>query len=204
MNASIDNTTEELHFPTLLKQATATAHANLEQLPISSSIMKPDVTMAEYSRYLQVMYQVINEVEKRFFHVVSSVFSDMNLRAKSDLIKEDLKKIGGIPEAKSSLIFDSADKSTAFIVGIIYVVEGSTLGGRYMLKNINSVIDFGGQNATTFLDGYGNTTGSMWKKFANELSEFEAVTKSSSDIIAGAQHAFEAIHNHFLTSLVKL
>lgn len=194
------NIGQKSDFPTALKEATKKPHTDLESLPIASEMMNPNVTLEQYQKYLLAMYQVINEVESQIFPQVNSVFSDLTQRSKSQLLASDLKEIGAFDLPKNQRIFDITGKSVAFLIGLLYVVEGSTLGGRYMLKNIESAIDIEGKIATTFLSGYGNSTGSMWKKFMNELSKFESTTKSSSEIIAGAQFGFQAIHRHFETS----
>ena len=192
--------TRKSDFPASLKEATKEAHNDVESLPISSEMMNPNVTLEQYQKYLLAMFGVINEVESQIFPQVSSVFSDITQRSKSQLIASDLKEIGAFAFPTKQNIFEISGKSLPFLIGILYVIEGSTLGGRYMLKNIESAIDIDGKIATTFLSGYGNSTGSMWKKFMHELSAFESATKSSSEITAGAQFAFRAIHRHFETS----
>lgn len=204
MHTTKIDTEHTQNFPATLKAATLKAHQNLERLPISSNMMLPDVTMAQYRHYLEVMYKMVYEVENRYFPKLNTVFSDLPQRCKSALLYEDLRTIDGNLATAATEIFGNNKKSLSFIAGIIYVIEGSTLGGRYILKNIESQLDFENKAATSFLAGYGPSTGSMWKKFMAELSEYEAVTQSATEIIAGAQYAFEAIYSHFEKSSCSL
>jgi len=36
----------------------------------------------------------------------------------------------------------------------------------------------------------------MWKAFLNEMTQYASATNTGDDIIAGANHAFEAIYKH--------
>src|SRR5690606_14516390 len=138
-----------------------------------SRIMSPEVTVGEYKKYLELMYQVISEVESRFFPVADEIFPDLKLRRKSMLLANDIDYLGGA-HLNSDHIFGNGQPSLPFIAGIIYVIEGSTLGGRYILKNIESALNLTSHKGASFLAGYGNHTGSLWKKFMNSLEKYAA------------------------------
>lgn len=193
---------DAVNFLTTLKEATAKAHDDLESLPISSGMMRSDITLTQYQEYLQVMHQVMHEVEFKFFPLVSSVFPDISSRLKTGWITQDLAAMGISPMQNDELIFNVADETLPFYIGILYVIEGSTLGGRYILQNITAQLDFGEASATSFLNGYGNKTGSMWKEFTKQINAAATDPASSNDIIRGAQFAFSEIYHHFSSPLL--
>lgn len=50
-----------------LRQATAQSHTDLESLPLSTVIVNPDVTNAEYAAYLTLMHDVVADTEENIF-----------------------------------------------------------------------------------------------------------------------------------------
>ncbi|WP_051197540.1 biliverdin-producing heme oxygenase [Flavobacterium soli] len=179
-----------------LKNKTSVSHKNLESLPISRSIVDPKITIEQYGLYLSLMYDVVKNLEDTIYPIVSNAIPDLEERKKSHLLLNDLKSTP-IEKTTHHFPFEDAIKiSMPFAMGMVYVVEGSTLGGRFILKNVQEAFDFNEDKGASYFAGYGNKTGSSWKKFLNSLTEFEAKTNSEEEIIAGATYAFEAIHKH--------
>lgn len=179
-----------------LKNKTSIPHKNLESLPISKSIVDPKITIEQYGLYLSLMHDVVKNLEDKIYPIVSDIIPDLNERRKSHLLINDLKFTPIEKKIDFSPFEDAGKVSIPFAMGMVYVVEGSTLGGRFILKNINESFGFNEEKGATYFAGYGNKTGSSWKKFLNSLTEFEAQTNSQEEIIAGATYAFDAIHKH--------
>lgn len=181
-----------------IKAATSAAHTNLEALPVSVSVMNPAINNAEYIHYLTLMRDVVKDAEENIFPVLNGIVPDLEARNKTHLIEADLDYLG--LEAKSTEKPFSAgldNVSEAFALGAFYVVEGSSLGGRVILKNINKALGHNEEKGATYFAGYGTLTGPRWKQFTELLSEYEAKTNAGDEIIAGANYAFKAIHKHF-------
>src|SRR5690606_24698100 len=81
-----------------------------------------------------------------------------------------------------------------FCLGMLYVTEGSTLGGLYILKHLKSML--GADIPCSFLAIYGEKTGPLWRKFLQELTLYidTAGEESEHKLIAGAIYAFERAH----------
>jgi len=180
-----------------LRANTADSHKNLESLPVSVSITSPTVTAEAYAHYLQLMHDVIYDTETHIFPLLQNIFPDLEERRKLQLIDEDLTFLNHT-KTDSKLPFTENLKtfSVPFAIGILYVVEGSSLGGRFILKNLQSALGYE-ENGVSYFNGYGNKTGSSWKNFLNVLTEYEEKNGDSEAIIAGADFAFQAIHRHF-------
>lgn len=181
-----------------LRSATAQSHLNLEALPISASIMQPDVTSDEYLLYLALMHDIVEDAENNIFPLLDTVIADLEERNKSNFLKSDLEFLGYHEIAKRFPLSGSLPgNSIAFSLGIMYVVEGSSLGGRVILKNISNTLGYDGDHGARYFTGYGGQTGSHWKRFLDMLQQYEAENNSSEEIIAGADYAFNAITRHF-------
>jgi len=199
--STIGNEVKEETFLDQLRAKTTDSHTNLEQLPVSISITSPDITNASYAHYLDLMYDVINQLETSIYPVISPIVTDLDSRMKLHLIEKDLVTLNHTKAHFSTPFGDEAKlHSLPFAMGIMYVVEGSTLGGRYILKNIEAVLKLDDTNGALYFAGYGNKTGSTWKNFLNVLTAYEQENDCGDEIIAGADFAFQSIHNHFLAS----
>jgi len=198
------NTTTIPSFLDNLRTATSQSHINLEALPISASIMNPEVTNSEYALYLRLMYDVVKDAEDNIFPAVASVITDLEERNKAYLLEKDLKALGNFTENSSKPVSGSLNNpSMAFALGIMYVIEGSSLGGRVILKNINAALGHDIENGAAYFGGYGGQTGSYWKNFLGMLTEYETENNNADEIIAGADYAFNAISRHFSENTTK-
>ncbi|WP_370877052.1 biliverdin-producing heme oxygenase [Acidovorax sp. A1169] len=53
----------------------------------------------------------------------------------------------------------------ALLWGCLYVIEGATLGGPMIIKNLSLNLGLTVASGASFFDGYGAQTGSRWKAF---------------------------------------
>ncbi len=180
-----------------LRSDTHESHNQLESLPVSVSLTQPTLTMAAYAHYLRLMRAVIFETETRIFPMLAHVVPNMATRHKLHLIDSDLAAIQA-EQRDFPTVFDLDGATIGFVLGIMYTVEGSTMGGRYIGKNVESALGLTGENGARFFWGYGHQTGAYWKEFLGVLEQSASV-HGPDDIIRGAKHAFDAIHTHFST-----
>lgn len=183
-----------------LKNQTANAHKNLEKLSASSSILSPDLQLSDYCHYLALMYDVHKSTQDHIFPLLSAVFPDLEKRKKNHLIENDLDFLN-YKITKSNAVFRNYDISIPFAIGILYVVEGSTLGGRFILKNVETIPVLSNMSGVSYFTGYGNRTGSYWKGFLSALTDYQQQHNCEDEIIEGAVYAFDCIHNHFLKTI---
>jgi len=183
-------------FLTDLKTQTSDSHTKLEQLPLSMSIMSPDMKIEDYTHYLSLMHDVHKDVEENIYPLFTDLIDDIQQRRKKHLIENDLSFLN-YSKNNTVKVFKKSPISVPFALGIIYVVEGSTLGGRFILKNVSKSPELVGDQGVSYFNGYGDKTGSFWKSFLNFVSEYEQEEGCGDEIIAGAVFAFDSIYNHF-------
>ncbi|WP_343590586.1 biliverdin-producing heme oxygenase [Flavobacterium sp.] len=179
-----------------LKTQTSDSHKKLEELPVSMSIMSPDMKIEDYTYYLSLMHDVHNDTEGLIFPFFSDLIDDLEQRRKKHLIENDLLFLNS-NKTNNEKVFQTEGISTPFALGILYVVEGSTLGGRFILKNVSKLPELSGENGVSYFNGYGDKTGSFWKSFLNFLAEYEQEHNCGEEIIEGAIFAFDNIYKHF-------
>jgi heme oxygenase (biliverdin-IX-beta and delta-forming) len=186
-----------------LRAETAKLHTQLEELPISQSIISPDITKEQYAEYLLRMHDVVKDTEENIIPVISDIVTDFETRKKTQYIQDDLKYIGKNFSENKFPLSESRTFTPAFALGIYYVVEGSSLGGRVILKNIKPALDLDENGGARYFAGYGASTGSTWRNFIMMMEAYATKTNSADDIVSGANYAFGAIKKHLEENLAQ-
>jgi heme oxygenase len=195
MTNNLDSTIN-VDFLDKLKNQTATAHKKLESLPVSASIISPQMKIADYCHYLSLMYDVHYSAQEIVFPLLKDHITDLAEREKTQLINKDLSFLHSTKNNTVS-VFSNKAINVPFALGILYVIEGSSLGGRFILKNIETIPGLDQQHGVSYFTGYGNKTGSYWKTFLNQLTTYQQQNNCQDEIINGAVYAFDTIYNHF-------
>jgi len=183
-----------------LRSATSASHKQLEELDISKSILKDDIQLIDYAYYLRCMLEITRFYEKTILPEITHLIPDATERQKSIAIENDLLwlkennvTVNTPPEFKQPSV---SNEAIAF--GMSYVIEGSTLGGQFIIKHLQAKTPLTKTSGATYFNGYGSETGKRWQTFLMYLTEFAALHKNEDEIIAGAISGFDAIYKYFL------
>ncbi len=173
-----------------LKSSTEALHQAVERTALPRAIMAPEVKMETYTEYLSKSYTMHKEIEEQLFPKITAVIKDITERKKISGIEEDFKQLQS-ERIVSTYTSEAHPDGLNFILGMIYVTEGSTLGGLHILKNIRHSL--GASTPGNFLNVYGEKTGTMWKNFLAQFNDYQATLSEQEreDIIAGALFGFE-------------
>lgn len=153
----------------LVKNATHTVHEEVEGLllPALTSIH----TTEDYAGILKMFYGYFHPLETRIEKQLhEGELPDLHERRKAASILHDLQQIGQPTENLFLCQTLPAINNKAQAFGALYVLEGSTLGGKQIAKMLakNEAIPEG---ATRFFSGYGEQTGSRWKAFLEVFNQ---------------------------------
>lgn len=154
----------------VVKTETAVLHQEVEQLliPRLSAIQ----SLKDYAAILQSFYTFYLPIEKAIQQQISSsLLLDIEKRRTANLIADDLAFLG-VPVSKQYCDHLPEIKSIAQAFGAMYVLEGSTLGGKMIAKMLarNSAYSIS-SGALNFFQGYKEATGMMWTAFVNVLNQ---------------------------------
>ena len=181
-------------FLTNLRQTTAKSHKQLEENYYSKAIQEPSVTLQNYQTYIARLYGIILASEHDVFPVLTSLISDIGQRYKADFIVNDLTNTGiPISEVKDLPVYNFTVSSAAQALGIMYVLEGSTLGGKFLYKHINKILGLNAENGASYFWGYGQQTGPLWNNFITIVSNYAVEKNCEDEIIASAVQTFSNI-----------
>ena len=177
-----------------LKFATAAAHSSLECVLAKRGYFEG---REQYIHYLQRFLAFQLEAERVLDTPVTlEAIPDWPQRQRASLARADLAILGA-PERR----FDGASLppvlATEQALGIVYVLEGSTLGGAWLLRQLAPL----GVTATqggSYLASYGANRGKMWQRFLFMLEEAH-LRRVRADSIAAAALATFAAARYYLT-----
>lgn len=193
--ATAFNTEQDLFFKRL-RQETAESHQKLEDNRLSKAILTPSVSIQDYQTYLAALFGVTIACEDQIFPAISHTITDLTERYKSTLIIDDLLATG-VTEAEIDTlpVYRFEFSSVAEALGIMYVLEGSTLGGRVLYKHIHETLGLTPENGASYFWGYGAQTGNLWKSFISFLTQFVDEQGGRGEVIASAKKTFTIIDN---------
>jgi len=147
-----------------LKQSTADAHRKLDASPLvaglSNGSLEDDAYLAMLQAYLQFFSPWETTVRELHPDIIAEI-GDYRFE-KNQWLTEDIATLGGTPEIPAP-IHPPTDR--AGLIGSLYVVEGSTLGGMHLHRSQRGPIAKAGR----FFKGYGEETVPAWKTFVEWL-----------------------------------
>jgi heme oxygenase len=168
----------------VIKAATNKLHAEAEAVLIRR--IKGIQHVEDYIELLALFFGFFAPVEKlicNFIH--SNVLPDIATRRKSGSIIKSLGSGTLIPVAAPCFLPPIHNLAEAF--GAMYVLEGSTLGGKIISRMLreNGMVQLSSQSLA-FFDFYGDCTFEMWAGFKTAIN---ALLISETDIKAATQTA---------------
>jgi len=152
-----------------LKNETAACHTRLEN---SLDLMRDDLQRDEYVALLQRFYGYVAPWEDAIgAHMPAALHAFFDERRKTPLLAADLAALTGERVAHDALLLADASNDLPRVDGIgaafgsMYVMEGSTLGGRFIAPHVARLLQLQPGIGNRYFDGYGARTGSMWNAF---------------------------------------
>jgi heme oxygenase len=179
-----------------LKLATAAAHSSLECVLAKRGYFEG---REQYIQYLQ-RFLAFQEEAERALHtaITAETVPDWHQRHRAHLARTDLAALGAPERAfpRSSGYLPAVTWSEQ-VLGIVYVLEGSTLGGAWLLKQL-APLGITAAHGGSYLASYGSDRGKMWQRFLFTLEEAHLRGVRAEAIAAAAIATFTAAR-YYLT-----
>lgn len=176
---------------TELKKETAAAHQQVEDwlIPKLQALTSPQ----EYVQLLNMFYGFFHPLQTCIgTYITPDVLEDISYRRSAGWILLDLQAMGcqlqHIPECNHLPIINSLPRA----LGALYVLEGSTLGGRVISKMLqkNKHLQLT-EKCLHFFEGYKEETGHRWKTFVaalNRRTEVPQITEAANETFFLLKH----------------
>ena len=181
-----------------LKTETAEAHQLLESHSRLKLLMSEQLTAAAYAQVLALFYGYFAPLEQRLLQTegLTRFLPDLPERRKTSALLSDLKNLpGGLTLAPLVSANAPLPITLAQAFGTLYVLEGSTLGGKFIAQQVSKTLGAEVAQSLSFFTGYGAQTGHYWKTFREALTTFNNLTASDEVIVASARVTFQHFHS---------
>lgn len=173
--------------PDLLRQtlraATHDIHERLHRHPALAAVQAGDIDGVAYLRLLARLYG---------FHIGFERAARIQPE-RSVWLEKDLVALGISPEQLATLPLCRGFPTLAppeALLGALYVVEGSALGGVALARGLDGLIGVGVLDGRRFFAGHQSETGSAWRAYLASLSGAPHTADQQATIIATATATF--------------
>jgi heme oxygenase len=147
-----------------------------------------------YARLLQRYLGLYRPFERGMDGLPESVRCTVSWsgREKCELLERDIEALAGTRSgevAEMGGLPDLGDLDS--VLGALYVVEGSCLGGQYLYRQVSAALGLDASSGAGFFYGYGAETGSMWKRFTSLLAQRVTDANRATDTACAMFQFFE-------------
>lgn len=187
-----------------LKQETSELHTRAERHPVQASLIRGQADRSVYVAYLSQLWHLHCALEGELASRVGSAtlapVTPEQFRA--DLALEDLAALGA-PGAEAAvplmagLSAELALATDAELLGMQYVLEGSTNGGRYIASAVRRGLGREGDQGVRYLDPYGDEQRARWGAFCGAVGRLGLSPGERAEAVAGAKRMFGLIIGMF-------
>lgn len=179
----------------LLKQETKVNHQQLEKLLVKQ--MRLISKKEEYVKLLQIFYSYFGALEEKINKYILPHHLEEEhqfQRRKTDRIADDIVVSGGVVQEKAREYDLPEINNHLQALGALYVIEGSTLGGRVITKMMQRQLETDSMEGFTFFHGYGDETESRWATFKELLNDKARNIADTETVIRAADNTFAKFH----------
>jgi len=173
-----------------LRTDTRPYHDALEQNVFNQELTAGTISEAVTVRFLSRIYGFLQPYETQLRHHAAAFGPEWQLaqRYRAPLILTDLARIGITTEPPLCPTLPPLH-TLAQLLGAMYVLEGSTLGGQVIKRQLAKA-DIPLQ---AYFTGYAERTGPMWKSFCQLLTE-ATQPEDQAAVVQSAVLTFQTLH----------
>lgn len=182
-----------------LRSETRDLHTRAERHPVQAAMVRGQSGRGEYAAYLSQMWHIHDalerELERRAGSPALAPVGPEQFRA--ERVLEDLRALdAGAPEPPTQpaarFAATVAQASDEELLGMHYVLEGSTNGGRFISQAVRRGLGLH-DAGTAYLDPYGDEQKARWGAFCAGMNRLEMEPAAHDEVVAGAASMFTLI-----------
>lgn len=161
-----------------LRQATEADHRAVED---AVPLLRKGLSIARYVQCLVQIYGIVAAWEECALQVAPSwLQSALIARQRKPLLELDLAWFGQTPPGQIQPGQTGKDNqrptlpamnNLPSLLGTMYVMEGSTLGGIFIARHVEAALNLSEGRGNSYFRGNGNRTGPMWNEFCGVLQQ---------------------------------
>lgn len=177
-----------------LRAATAEAHRNVEA---AMALSERCVDRASYRSLLADLWGFYRPLEARLAAApMAGLGVDILQRAKTPWLHADLTAMGlcehDIAELPRTLTLPSIH-CAADAFGVLYVIEGASLGGQIILRQIKANLGLTESSGARFFASYGAEVGEYWRSFIAAMEAYGGAEERAQVMQRAALATFDGL-----------
>ena len=188
----------------LLRSETAEDHRRAERSDFQQAFVSGRLPRALYVRWLEQMWWVYRELEGRLWTApcrkrYTGLLADSRRRTpdlETDLAHFDVAAPSGSATPTTSAFTRQlaawAEQQSRALFGVLYVLEGSTNGSRFVARGVRKSYRLTGREGSAFLDPYGDDQPAQWAEFKRHLDASLSCADAPA-LVEGARATFDAL-----------
>lgn len=189
-----------------LREQTQRLHERAHRLPFFKALFKTELQPASYVgqlRCLAIIHGVLEREAARAGDAAVSLVMEGCL-PKLPLLLDDLRQFEGrgirdiMPAVRIALsvaddIMTRKETNPRSLIGYLYTLEGSTLGGQVIKPRMARIFNLEGGAGLCFLNSYGDAVTENWHRFSDRMRQAVTEETVAEEIIASSRALFEAL-----------
>lgn len=174
-----------------LRAASHPNHVRINNHPMLESLTEKTFLLSTYRTILIGYFHLYREMEMQIkqFTEHHPVPFDYSARTKLAWLEADLNFLNGSSRVEfissACPIEFPAIQSIGQLIGVLYPIEGSTLGGQVISRHLKQNHGLTAQQGARFFNGYGTHTPALWEDFC----QFAETIKSDAEQYRSAEAA---------------
>lgn len=171
-----------------LRNSTHSHHVRLNRHPLLSELTRPGLNLDVYARILRAYrhyFRVVEPALERYLKRHPDLF-DYQPRRKLPWLDADIAHFPNIPQpttTPAALLTLAEISDLGSLVGLLYAIEGSTLGGLVIARHLRDHVQLDERCGARFFSAYGSDTDVRWQEFC----AFAETIGDSNEQLARAQ-----------------
>jgi heme oxygenase len=188
---------------TCLRESTRPSHRAIDHHPLLAPLVQPTLSLAHYQHVLTVMNWMHRALRERLTEAMAEYLpgSAFLPSDRTGWLAGDLEWFGMPNTCAPERIVDCLTlrfMSPHSLVGALYVLEGSTLGGQVITRQLAQSIQVYPGKGASFFHGHGADTAVRWNAFWQTAADVCA-QGALDEVCASAVHMFEDLERVFNT-----
>lgn len=187
-----------------LKTETAELHAVAEAKPLEEALIGGSINHDQYKKYLEQRWVVHRELEAAADRALTAdarlaglglpgLYQTRNIEEDLAHLGADTALIRAMGGSEGLLAMIRGAGSTAVLMGIFYVFEGSKNGARYIAKSLAKAWGKADLQGLKYLDPHGEAQRGLWMKFREDMNAIAWSEAEQDAMVEAAKETFRAI-----------
>ena len=189
-----------------LRESTASHHRRAEQHEFQQQFVRGTLPRPLYLGWLAQLLHVHTALEAHLDRLIArnprlkSVFDDG--RRKVGPLRKDLADLAAradepaLPAARAMVarMEQLATEQPMALLGILYVLEGSTNGSKFIARKVRPAYELPASGeGSAYLDPYGDVQPARWQEFKAAMDALDLPAADVAQLVLAAQWTFDSI-----------